>query len=370
MVSAFKVLNASGADATAWSALIGRLPADRRDIHFLPEYGQVYAATYGVAPKLAVLERDNDLVVQPFIVRRLDELPFLKAQGAPGGFLDIANPYGFGGPLCACDGDAARETLLGAFEREFTAYCEAESYASEFCSLHPLLGLAQDLERSGGAAPVAEKEVVYMDLAADDVELWRGVRKGHKSSIAKARREGVKVERVECSEANLEAFKGLYYATMERHQAADRWFFPQNFFANCLEILGEERASLHFAAVDGELAAAAMLMHDFEIAYYHFAGSDLRFNAICAGNLLVYESARWAKRAGYRYFHLGGGVSSSPDDSLFIFKSGFSERRATLYIYGRILDESVYRRLCQLKLQYENETGWSGNIGYFPLYRR
>jgi hypothetical protein len=287
-----------------------------------------------------------------------------------GEYEDIANPYGYGGPLYACGAHAAPESLLAAFEREFLAYCESASFASEFCSLHPLVGNPGDVERTGSVTLTAEKEIVYLDLAADETEIWQGVRKGHKSSVTRARRENVKVERVAGNEQNLAAFQTLYYATMERHQAAERWFFPQSYFGNCLEILGDARASLHFATVGGELAVAAMLIHDFGIAYYHFAGSDPRFNASSAGNLLVYESALWARRSGYRYFHLGGGVTASPEDSLFLFKSGFSGLRATLYTYNRVLNEQVYRTLSGLKADYERNTGWNGNTAYFPLYRR
>ena len=370
MTTGFKILAATGADAAEWSALVGRLPVGRRDIHFLPEYGRVYAATHGVVPKLAVFESSYGFVIQPFIIRNLGDLPFLKQGNSAGDFTDIANGYGYGGPLYDCGAHVAPESLLAAFEREFLAYCETERHASEFCSLHPLIDVTGELARTGSVTLAAEKEIVYLDLAADEAETWRAVRKGHKSSITKARRENVKVERVDANAENLLAFKSLYYATMERHKAAERWFFPQSYFGNCLEILGDARASLHFATVDGELAVAAMLIHDFDIAYYHFAGSDPRFNASCAGNLLVYEAAQWAKRAGYRFFHLGGGVTASPDDSLFIFKSGFSDLRATLYTYGRVLHEPAYRTLSEIKVRHERETGWSGNTEYFPLYRR
>jgi hypothetical protein len=370
MIAGFKILAATDGDASAWRVLVERLPANRRDIHFLPEYAMVYAATHGVAPKLAVFESEYGFVIQPFIVRNLDELPFLKEQGVFGNFQDISNAYGYGGPLYDCGSHAAAESLLAAFERELLAYCYAEGYASEFCALHPLIDVAGDLERTGMIKLSPEKEIVYMDLAAGDSVIWRGVRKGHKSSITRARRRNVKVERVEGNAENLNAFKTLYYETMARHHAAERWFFPQSYFGNCLQILGDARASLHFARVDGELAVAAMLIHDFGIAYYHFAGSDPRFSASSAGNLLVYESALWAKRAGYRYFHLGGGVGAGTDDKLFIFKSGFSELRATLYTYGRTLQQANYRQLCELKVRHELASGWKGNTSYFPLYRR
>src|SRR5580692_6270683 len=112
MTAGFKVLAATGADAAEWRSLCERLPANRRHTHLLPEYGLVYAATHGVTPRLAVFESEYGFVVQPFIVRKLDELPFLKEQGVSGQFQDIANPYGYGGPLHGCGSHAAAESLL------------------------------------------------------------------------------------------------------------------------------------------------------------------------------------------------------------------------------------------------------------------
>jgi hypothetical protein len=64
-------------------------------------------------------------------------------------------------------------------------------------------------------------------------------------------------------------------------------------------------------------------------------------------------------------------VSASPDDSLFVFKSGFSDRRATLHTYHRVLDRPTYDELCVLKEKHERATGACvADPGFFPLYRR
>ena len=370
MPSQFTVLTTSGADSAEWSATIARLPHACRDIHFLPEYGRVYQATHGVVSHLACLDDDEGLVVQPFVSRDLSELPFFRQQGIAATAADIANPYGYGGPIYATHEGARAPRLVARFEEAFLRYCEREQLASEFCSLHPLFDVSRTLAETGMVTPKPEKRVVYLDLSADEAEIWRRVRKGHKWSISKARRSGVHVARVEGSARNLEAFKNLYYATMQRNQAASRWRHPDSYFGNCLNILGDRRASFHFATVDGQLAAATILMHDFEIAYYHFAGSDPAYNATCAGTLLVYECALWARRQGYRIFHLGGGVSNTSEDGLYLFKSGFSDLTATLYTYTRVLHAPTYRWLSEAKIRHEQQEGWSGQEDYFPLYRR
>jgi len=79
----------------------------------------------------------------------------------------------------------------------------------------------------------------------------------------------------------------------------------------------------------------------------------------------------WAKRSGYRRYHLGGGVTSKADDSLLRFKAGFSDLRAPLYTYFCVRDRAVYDRLCERKKAYERETaGTESASSFLPLYRR
>jgi hypothetical protein len=367
----FQVLTDDDAqDRAAWHALLDRLPQDERDIHFLPEYGAVYRATYGYQPLLAVLADGPRLVVQAFVKRPLNRLPFLQDQGVTDPYYDLASPYGYGGPAFSCDGPPA-QALMTEFTTRFLEYCRAERLASEFTSLNPLLGGAGVLERSGLVDVEARKEVVYMDLAPAEAERWKAVRKGHRSSITRARRSGVRVERVAPTRENFAELNRLYYLTMERNNADTRWLFPQDYFWNCHQCLGEDRVSLFFATVGQDTATASILIHDAGIAYYHFSGSDERFNQYCAGNLLVYEAAAWAQSRGYRRFHLGGGVTASPQDSLFVFKSGFSDRRATLYTYHRVLDRPTYDYLCTMKKKHEDATGSAvADPDFFPGYRR
>jgi hypothetical protein len=59
-----------------------RPAAAGRERYPLPsEYGAIYRATYGCQPLLAVLGDERRFVVQPFVKRPLNDLPFLKDRG-------------------------------------------------------------------------------------------------------------------------------------------------------------------------------------------------------------------------------------------------------------------------------------------------
>src|SRR5688572_19293317 len=111
----FEVLIDDDPGRAQWRSLIDRLPPAARDIHFLPEYGAVYRFTYGHQPFLAVLRDGPRCVVQPFVKRPLNDLPFLREQGISEPYYDIASPYGYGGPVLCGDSALDGEALLAEF---------------------------------------------------------------------------------------------------------------------------------------------------------------------------------------------------------------------------------------------------------------
>jgi len=362
----FKILTIK--DKKDWLYLIEKLLPELQDLHFLPEYGEIYQKTYGFEPFLAFYGDENNYTIQPFVKRRLNDLPFLKDQKIKKEFYDIANPYGYGGPLYQGK-SLNRRKIYQEFDRNLRQYLKKEKIASEFCSLHPFLEnhklakLEQMIKK--------EKEIVYFDLTLDEKDIITQINRGTKSNINKAKRLGIKIKKMDPSLKNFNVFKKLYYQTMKRQKAAERWFFPKDYFWNCLESLGEKRASLFFAFKGKEVASAYLLIHNYQNCYYHFGASDERFFSMRPNNLLMYETALWAKRQGFRRYHLGGGVTKSDEDSLYRFKSGFTKETALLYVYKRLHHLPTYNYLCKLKKQYEKKTlGKEIKSDYFPLYRR
>lgn len=367
----FEILSADGRNAERWSALISALPPELRDIHFLPEYGRIYRDSFRQEPFLAVYEEDGDAVLQPFVRRPLADLPFLKSAADAAQFADIANPYGYGGPLCTSANRDTAKRLYRAFAANLADWCEREGIASEFTSLHPLFIAHQLPMVETVLSPRFEKDVVVISLAGDETAVRSQLSRGQKSNIAKARRAGVTVAKVDADPANLATFSDIYFATMQRRDAADRWFFPENYFANCVGHLGERRASLFFAHVGGQVESAYLMIHDFGTAYYHFGGTRDRNPQARANNLLMHETANWARAAGFSHYHLGGGVTRAPDDSLFRFKAGFSDGRAPLHVYFCVRDAGVYDDLSARKRKFEQATaGTELASDFLPLYRR
>lgn len=366
----FRILKTSGDQRKIWASLILKLDRNLQDIHYLPDYCKIYEETYGYEAFLAFYGNEKNFIIQPFVKRELNSLPFLSENSIKQKYYDIASPYGYGGPLWLVS-DFTKADLYKIFNDLFLNYCSEEKIASEFTSFHPLLKNQSVIEESGIFNLNRQKEVVYIDLTKSEQDIWAQIRKGHKSSIKKAKKNNVSIKRVDFTDENFKILNQLYYQTMKRTNATQRWIFPENYFLNNYRFLGKDRVSIFFAYLDEKVIAASIFIHDFDTVYYHFAGSDEKYFEYCANNLLLYEATLWAFHNGYKWMHLGGGVSDSKEDNLYIFKSGFSDKTATLYTYCRIHNKETYDELCDFKKKYEKESfGEEIKSDFFPLYRR
>lgn len=366
----FELLQAGGTSAERWRTLVDALPPMRRDIHFLPEYGLIHKDAYQHEPLLAVLSHDQGFVIQPLVRRPLRELPFLAGELDRDQFSDVANPYGFGGPVCNnLDPVPARE-IYARFAERLAKWFQSEGIASEFCCLHPFLVDHQRSMINGTIDASYEKDVVFIDLRGE-TDPAASLNRGNRANVHKASRAKVLVERVETTPSNLALFDRLYRETMIRRKAEARWFVPETYFASCCQRLSDRRASLFFARIGDLVECAYLLVHAFSTVYYHFAGTRATRPELKASNLTMLETARWARNAGFSRYHLGGGVTSGANDSLLRFKAGFSKDRARLYTYFQVRNGDIYKTLSARKRAYEiKENGKESTSAFLPLYRR
>lgn len=357
----FRILLANDSD---WKELINGLPTHLQDIHFLPEYGKIYEDVYGQKPRLAVWQTATGYILQPFVLKPLNGLPFMEGYSDEI-FYDFSHPYGYGGAIAS-----SSEIALSykEFYAVFHKYCEEQQYPAEFCSLHPLLADWQKPMIEQAHQVNFQKNIFSVPLQENIIERFS---QGHRRNYRKALKAGVDIQKVRMTKETFADFQKIYLYTMQRRNAAARWYFPDEYFPACHRNLGDEGTSLFFAYYQGKLASACFLIHGFQTAYYHFGGSYEEFHETRASNLLLTHAMQWACNAGYKQFHLGGGVSSADDDPLAQFKRGFGANAHSLTYYEKIHSQATYARLAEMKQKYEQKTKENVvNPSYFPIYRR
>jgi lipid II:glycine glycyltransferase (peptidoglycan interpeptide bridge formation enzyme) len=92
------------------------------------------------------------------------------------------------------------------------------------------------------------------------------------------------------------------------------------------------------------------------------SGANHEFLKLNPIKFLIDHARVKATEEGYTYFNLGGGLGGDPNDSLFKFKSSFSDDFHDFFVWKLVVNESIYKALC-------NENKPSVDTDFFPLYR-
>lgn len=330
-----------GPEDPRWSAALDRVP---HDFYHLPGYVALEAARQGGEPLAYVRSTAGATLVQPLVRRALP-------AGARG--WDATTPYGYPGPAASGPLDARRAALASMRDT-----LGREGATSVFVRMHPLFD-EWAADGVGVGAVVTHGETVWVDLRRSEGELWRQTRKGHRTEIQRARRLG-HVVREGVTPDSLLAFGRLYRATMARLSAAPEYFFDDEYLGRLADALGG-RLRLLSVEIDGALAAAGMFVVTQDLCQYHLSGSDERFRALQPTKLMIDHARSMAREAGCTQLHLGGGLGARRD-SLFDFKTGFSDGRATFRTLRLVVDAARFEALCAT-------VGRRADDPFFPAYR-
>ncbi|MCU6794228.1 GNAT family N-acetyltransferase [Paenibacillus sp. WQ 127069] len=347
-----QLLGAGQADQ--WDAYLRQVP--RSDIYFTAGYARIYEENGDGEAQLFIYERDGQFVCYPYLLRNISDLPVVARLKLGHEVYDISTPYGYGGPLTNVVEPADKAVIFREFESVFHAYCEEKHIITEFVRFHPILNNALDYE---AVDPCFVRNTIYINLDQSEEDMQRQYSRDNRNRIRRALKEGLTVAQADTGD--LEQLLALYYSTMDKKQAQSYYYFSEQFFANTVQILGDQIGLVEVKYGD-KVIASAMFMYSGEFAHYHLMGSDRQYLPVAPINLLIHYAATQARERGYRYMHLGGGYTGN--DNLFRFKRSFNEKTmADFYIGKRIHCESLYQAIIEpiaISMVEQN---------YFPLYR-
>ena len=142
-----------------------------------------------------------------------------------------------------------------------------------------------------------------VDLTQTEAALWKELRKGCKSAVKKAQREGICVS---CASdaADIEIFSALHAETMRSVGARLRPAGHFNGLWNALSPAGHCEVLLARLA-SGTPIAGIMTMSWKGATYYHAAGSTRTHREAGGNTLLVHEAILRSRARGDQTFHLG-----------------------------------------------------------------
>jgi len=336
-----------------WQDFLQDVP---HDFYHLPDYAAFAGRHEGGLPT-AFLARDGEAgLLIPLLLRMLPE-----TLGAPQNWRDAASPYGYPSPLFH---PATEPSQAERFLRAFTGLCHDMDIVAVFLRFHPLLSCPLGAFAELGTV-VQHGRTVWIDLTADKEQLRRQTRENHRRGIARLQQAGFQARIDHWSDR--QGFVEAYSATMERLQAHSFYKFTVRYFDDLHETLGEK---LHLCAVispTGDVASAGLFTGTGGLVQYHLGGTAGRYLEMAPSKLMFDHVRTWAKDAGCKAFHLGGGVGGR-DDSLFRFKQGFSSLTADYQTCRMVLNHARYTSLSsQWRACDANVRDVSDE--YFPIYR-
>lgn len=325
------------------------------DFYFDDNYGKLYEkADHGIATVFWHKSRYGTVKHQ-FMKRKI------PAELLPDGeeLYDIVSPYGYGGPLIVEAANDSKEQLVQSFGEAFSNYCRDEKIVSEFVRFHPIVENALDFKEI--YQPVWDRNTVGTDLKSYEDPVQSEFSKRCRKNIRQALNKGASYK-ITYRPENLKSFQKVYYSTMERNEAAEYYFFDDEYFENCLRYYRDNILLIEVFFEDQVIAAGMYFLYNKTI-HIHLSGTLTEYLYLSPAYVLRYALACWGKENGYEWIHHGGGRTNSEEDSLYLFKKQFGmNTKFDFYVGRKIWMPDQYSEICV-------NNGLPEESSYFPAYR-
>jgi hypothetical protein len=312
-----------------WNQYLNRFKEEDKDVYFEEEYVYLYQNEKERACCI-IIEDEEKCMIFPFLRRTFE------FRGKT--YFDFETAYGYGGPIYNTNDIAFR---CGAMQC-LSDTLKQNSYVAGFVRFHPLLSNYAQFEEIGNV--VLDRKTIAIDLSLCEDEIWmHEIHTKNRNIIKKGEKNGLKFV-ADYSFSHLNDFIRLYNLTMDKLSADTFYYFDDNYYRNLVNNI--HNSFLGIVKYGDEIVSAAIFFYEGMYAHYHLSGSNKDYLNLMPNNFMLYKAALELKKRGALSFHLGGGTTSSPDDSLFCFKSRFSKSQYQFAIGKMILNDSVYNELC------------------------
>lgn len=271
------------------------------------------------------------------------------------GYFDLETAYGYGGYYTTTD---SQDFLCHAFDA-YKQKCLDERIIAEFSRFHPY----NDMPSVHGSYfnfVVPDRETVSIDLSLTKEARWSKYSATTRNILRRASAKLYFKETVD-----IDAFMVLYQATMEKNKADRGYYFLREYYEKLLAL---ENVKLFAVIYENSIVNMSFVLFGQKLAHYHLSANNNEFLRL-SGNYYLLDAVCDYVNANYPTisdFHLGGGRTNVPDDSLLAYKSKFSNIRKKFYIAGKIFNLPVYRQYVDLFHEQHPE---HINTNYFLKYR-
>ncbi|WP_445384789.1 GNAT family N-acetyltransferase [Robiginitalea sp. IMCC44478] len=295
---------------------------------------------------LFLYEDTKSKIALSLIIRKIEDTDYF----------DAITVYGYGGPLSMGE---LSEQCIKEFQKQLSNYLKKSNIVTVFGRLHPFISNQYKLLANLGILK-NKGDVVYLDLRQSEEQIIAGYQKRHRTQINKYKKECTVF--ISNTEPSIDDFISIYNENMERVGASSDYYFGRDYY---IKLLHSDDIKADFLFVrenaTNKVIGAGILFKNNPYTQYHLSGAREEGLHLSPAKLLIDEMWRVSKKEGYKYFNLGGGLGAQ-QDSLFRFKSLFSNHYKPFYVWKYIVDEDAYNDLVNKNSKVES-------TDFFPLYR-
>ena len=354
-----------------WQECLNTIP---HDFYHLPGYLELEAHRQNATAEAIAIRNGAEVFFLPYLIRECDRHGDIDKSDRDR-IYDVISPYGYPGILVSLAGQ--NPIFIKKCWDIIYDYWQQRHICSAFLRLHPILNSYIDSSMFAVDLAVSDDDlttnlsprgnVVVCDLTKDIDDIWKQIRSSHRTKISKLRRSGFTVRMVPAAKY-LDIFIDIYLETMNRVNATKIYYFTKDYFEKLVQVLGD-RLALCVVEIDNEVIAASIITEVSGIVQYHLGGTKTEYLPRSPTTLMFDYIIRWAKERNNHYLNLGGGLGSN-QDSLYHFKSGFSDRVKSFATIEAIVDRRIYNRLTQSRAEVLGMTLLEiQDTSFFPSYR-
>ncbi|CEG22090.1 FemAB family protein [Planococcus massiliensis] len=307
-----------------------------KDIYFEKPYARLYEAIEKGSCEVFEFKHPLGSIRHLFIRCELET----KLEGHT--YYELKTPYGYGGPMISDCLERDKPVLVKEFQAAFQKYCVEQRIVREIVRFHPVFSNAEDFRGCYDVSFKRKTTGTNLELSEDPVQ--SEFSKSCRRNIKKALKSGVSFK-LTLQPDSLGNFMELYYETMKRNQAEDIYYFDKAYFDKCLANL-REHILLTEVIYEGKTIGMGINFLYGKLISTHLSGTFEEYHHLSPASILQYALTIWGKENNFTLIHDGGGRTSDPEDSLFLFKKQFGKNTEFSYYIGyKIWNEEIHREL-------------------------
>jgi len=342
-------------DKQAWRDFYQRIPMDRRDLYFTPEYFDlsiINANAMKQNVECVVVECDDRVALYPYIKQEIprDYAP----DGGP--YYDIEGAFGYGGIITSDYSQDFRQEFYYLFDN----YCRKSGIIAEFSVNHPLIN-NQEFSRDHRQIEM-DRWVVVTDSCDKGVSPAIEYRKDIRANIRKAINSGVVI--VESNnESDYICFAREYQYYMQSKGTKSKYHFTDNYFLAIKDMIPSK---IYYARFENKIIGAILVIYSDKYASIHLSWRDPKYKKLGANHLIRHEVITgFSSTQSCQAILHGGGMTSSDEDLLYKFKKGFSQKTSRFCLIKHVHNQKIFDAVIKSYTE-KNDTL---NENYFLKYR-